>query len=171
MQSQDHGFKSNSGRGRWSLREGQLPHVADAISLFDQSWSETGKKGIIKCLLKSTSLDPEHAHTLRHVLALYQDDIIDIANPDHPSSASNHATEPSNADEMVLNMQEARDILSREASQHSQLSCPYDESRLQGSANEIQIQQIFDISKEASQEVTKQQTAEVNDYVVINASI
>ncbi len=44
----ENGFKNNSGRGRWGLREGQLPHVADANNIFNESWSQTGQMSIQK---------------------------------------------------------------------------------------------------------------------------
>ena len=49
----EHGFKNNSGRGSWRLREGQLPHIADAINIIDEFWSQTGQISIPKCWIKS----------------------------------------------------------------------------------------------------------------------
>ena len=54
--SRNHNFKNDSQRGINGLREGQLPHVADAIQLFDYSWNQTAKATILKCWIKSKCL-------------------------------------------------------------------------------------------------------------------
>eukprot|EP00171_Calliarthron_tuberculosum_P000673 IDg673t1 len=78
LQSPDHGFKDNSGRGRWGVREGQLPHVADAISIFNQSWTGTSSNSIIKCWIKSTCLAHEHNQALYQKLHDSEEIMIDL---------------------------------------------------------------------------------------------
>ena len=54
--SGNHNFKNDSQRGHYGLREGQLPHVADAIQLFNDSWNQTTNATALKCWIKSKSL-------------------------------------------------------------------------------------------------------------------
>ncbi len=56
LQGSDHGFRSNSARGRYGLREGQVPHIADAINLMDRSWNDVSVCDVINCWIKSTCL-------------------------------------------------------------------------------------------------------------------
>ena len=45
----DSPFKINSGRGKWGLEEGQLPHMADAMNLFNKAWNLTSCQSVLKC--------------------------------------------------------------------------------------------------------------------------
>ena len=54
--SGNHNFKNDSQRGLYDLIEGQLPHVADAIRLFDDSCNQTTKATVLKCWIKSKCL-------------------------------------------------------------------------------------------------------------------
>ncbi len=58
MQEANHGFKSNSGNGRWRLRQGQLPHVAGAMRLMDSAWDEITLPDIINCCIRGQCLPP-----------------------------------------------------------------------------------------------------------------
>ena len=50
---------SDSERGMCGIREGQLPHVGDAMNLFNEAWSLTRRLTVIKCCVKSICL-PEN---------------------------------------------------------------------------------------------------------------
>ncbi len=49
LQGSDHGFRSNSARGRYALRESQVPHILDAINLMDRSWNDVSVCDVINC--------------------------------------------------------------------------------------------------------------------------
>ena len=61
-------FKINLGRGKWGLEEGQLPHVADAIKLFNKAWSLTSHQYEIKCWLKCEIIGVNQLNQLRSIL-------------------------------------------------------------------------------------------------------
>ncbi len=67
-------FPLTSGNGKWGLREGQLPHIGDAIELFNQSWSGVSKTIIIKCWLKSECLGEDHTSNLKQKIELLNSD-------------------------------------------------------------------------------------------------
>ena len=52
-------FRSDSQRGMYGVREGQLLHIGDAMNLFNEAWSMTRRSIIIKWWLKSLGL-PEN---------------------------------------------------------------------------------------------------------------
>lgn len=43
---------ADNGIRKWGLYEGHLPHVADAINLFDEAWRHTSRASDIKCWIK-----------------------------------------------------------------------------------------------------------------------
>ena len=49
-------FKDNTERGKWGVREGQLPHIADTMELFDKSWRIISQGSILRSWLKITCL-------------------------------------------------------------------------------------------------------------------
>ena len=74
------GFPDSSRRGLYGLREGQLAHVADAISLMNASWSRVSKCCIMKCWIKSTCLAGEHDHVLRQHIQREHGTLIDLTS-------------------------------------------------------------------------------------------
>ncbi len=64
----DNGYRSTSGNGRYGLREGQLPHVADGMLLMDAAWENVSKKTIVNCWLKSKCLPTEHVSYLKGLI-------------------------------------------------------------------------------------------------------
>ena len=67
-QQEDHGFKENSGRGKYGLREGHSPHVADAISLMNEAWEYVSQRNVCKCWIKSKCLHDMHVFTLQQAI-------------------------------------------------------------------------------------------------------
>ena len=57
-------FPETSRHGLYGLREVQLAHVANAISLMNTAWSRASKSCIMKCWIKSTYLSGVHDHVL-----------------------------------------------------------------------------------------------------------
>eukprot|EP00171_Calliarthron_tuberculosum_P023769 IDg23769t1 len=51
-QTEDLDLEETTGRGRWGLWDGQIPHVADAIYLFDEAWKRSSNVSVIKCWAK-----------------------------------------------------------------------------------------------------------------------
>ena len=51
--SGNHNFKNDSRCGLYYLIKGLLPHVADAIQLFHDSWNQITKATVLKCWIKS----------------------------------------------------------------------------------------------------------------------
>lgn len=81
MQGDINLFKTNTERGRWGLREGQIASVASSIRLFDQSWKKTSRESIIKSWLKSNWLAIQHEWEVKSILCNGDDDMIDIFGP------------------------------------------------------------------------------------------
>ena len=75
----NHGIQSTTGRGKWGLEEGQLPHIGDAMKLFNQSWSSISKTSIMKCWIKSECLGTMHVMHLNSMLtSSAEDSTVDI---------------------------------------------------------------------------------------------
>ena len=67
LQDPKNGFKASTGNGRYGLREGQLPHVDDAMALLDQTWEAVSKDDIINCWPKSQCLPSEHVDIVKQI--------------------------------------------------------------------------------------------------------
>lgn len=67
-QSSFHNFKNSSSRGRFGLNEGLLPHVADAIHVFNVAWKSISKLTITKCWLKAEILPLAHREALKRLV-------------------------------------------------------------------------------------------------------
>lgn len=112
MKTPNYGFKDNSGRGRWWVREGQLPHVADAICILNQFWSCYSSKSIIKCWVKSTCLSPEHDQALKQKLQDSEENFIDMSGPvSNQDSGINAANSNTTNLHQAVSAKEARDIV------------------------------------------------------------
>ena len=70
-------------RGFHEIRDGQLPHVRDAMDIFNESWRQTKRATIIKCWMKSECLDEEKAQKCESIFKELQnseDPFIDLTN-------------------------------------------------------------------------------------------
>ena len=76
-----HNFPSSSSHGKYGLEEGQLSHVADAIRLFDLSWSSITHTTIVKCWLKAVILPEEHVSVLKNTIRQIQGPVVDLTSP------------------------------------------------------------------------------------------
>ena len=74
----NHSFKNDTGRGKWGLKEGQLPHVADAITLFNDAWMRTTKQTILKCWVKSQCLPLVHRDNACQLIRASSEPMIDL---------------------------------------------------------------------------------------------
>lgn len=61
-------FPASNDRGRLGLKHGFLPHVGDAIDLYDESWSATTRESVVRCWMKSSCLPDIHMSSLRAIL-------------------------------------------------------------------------------------------------------
>ena len=72
-------FSSDSGNGKYGIREGNLSHVADAMSIFDDAWSETFRFTVIKCWIKSKCLGACRTQYFNSIIqSATTDDDVDI---------------------------------------------------------------------------------------------
>ncbi len=46
-------FPASSQRGMLGIQHGFLPHVGDAMTIFDEAWAETSRVTVMKCWIKS----------------------------------------------------------------------------------------------------------------------
>ena len=70
---------NDSGNGRYGIREGQLPHVADAMVLFNNAWSAVSRMAICEFWIKSECLGVQHTQSLQSVIqSLSLDDDVNI---------------------------------------------------------------------------------------------
>ena len=60
-------FKASTGNGKYGLREGQLPHVADAMTLLHQTWETVWNLDMINCWLKSKFLPSEYVDIVNQI--------------------------------------------------------------------------------------------------------
>ena len=78
-------FPSRSSKGCYGIREGQLPHVADAIVMFNDAWSTVSRLTVLKFWVKSQCLDERHTqcfNSLIQNLTAADDVDIDLTVPD-----------------------------------------------------------------------------------------
>ena len=61
-------FRSDSQRGMYSIREGQLPHVEDEMNLFNEARSMTRRSTAINCWVKSMCLQENICIEARELL-------------------------------------------------------------------------------------------------------
>ena len=66
--SSDIVFPSTSGNGKYGVREGHVPHVADAVEIFNKAWSSTKRITICKFWIKSECLGFQHSGSLKHLI-------------------------------------------------------------------------------------------------------
>ena len=72
-------FPNDSGNGRYGIRESQLPHVADAMVLFNDAWSAVSRMTICKCSIKSECLGVQYTQSFQSFIrSLTVDDSFDI---------------------------------------------------------------------------------------------
>ena len=63
----EHKFPPTSNSGLLGIRDGHLPHVGDAMYMFNEAWSRTSKSTILKCCIKSKYFNEDqvqHAKSL-----------------------------------------------------------------------------------------------------------
>lgn len=80
VQERDDSNITSSNRGTSGLNEGRLPHIADAISLFDSCWGSIEPNCIMKCWLKSGILPESHATFLKRKLMESDGPTIDLTH-------------------------------------------------------------------------------------------
>ena len=80
-----------SEQGKWGLQQGHLPHVGDAMTIFDEAWSATSKETVIKCWIKSQCLPPAYVEKARDILLAPRGEEIQL-NLDEPISQSTSET-------------------------------------------------------------------------------
>ena len=197
--SGEHQFKDSSGRGRWGIREGQLPHIADAISTFNESWNETTQECVLKCWMKSKCLPDTHVREAKRILQSMQEDIIDVTS-DTPRLVP--TTEISTQLDQPINESLAQEIYDASlfsrfntsscpvleeyikeiascdtaAECHSVLNspAPYDEERIQDTLTDAEVQELFDKCSEGNQSTSEENAEELlksNFYHEILSSI
>ena len=63
-------FPESSERGKWGLNDGHLPHVGDAITLFDEAWGTMSRCTVLKCWIKSSCLSPMQCSEAKQILQM-----------------------------------------------------------------------------------------------------
>ena len=59
--------------GRAGIKEGRLPHIADAMDLMDTVWESISARMVIHCWIKSECLPAEHVMALKELASLTGD--------------------------------------------------------------------------------------------------
>ena len=83
-------FPNGSSNGNFGIREGQLPHVADAIAMFNDAWSAVSRVTVMKCWVKSQCLGAQHTQCLNSLIENFtaaNDVDIDLTVPDNRVSS------------------------------------------------------------------------------------
>ena len=78
--TRDNGFKNSIGKRQDGLEQGHLPHVADAIKIFDQSGRSIEERNIWKCRLKARILPTCHVMYLKRKLQNLEGAIVDCTD-------------------------------------------------------------------------------------------
>ena len=76
--------RSDSQYGMYGIHEGQLPHVGDAMNLFNEAWGMTRRSTVTKCWVKSMCLPENLRIEARELLEsiLPSESLIDLTSPD-----------------------------------------------------------------------------------------
>ena len=86
----NHSFKPKSANGKWGIQDGLLPHVGDAIMLFNSAWSMMSRTEVIKCWMKSDCLGNMHQGQSTNLLSILQENNdVDIDLTDASCNARN----------------------------------------------------------------------------------
>ena len=85
-------FHNGSSNGNYGIREGQLPHVADAIVMFNDAWSEVSRVTVLKYWVKIQCLGEQHTQYLNSLIENFTAvDDIDIDRTIPESRMSNES--------------------------------------------------------------------------------
>ena len=72
--SGSHSFPENSGGGKHGLRDGYMPHIGDAMHLFNYCWSKTKARTIARCWMKSDCLSYLQVQQFEQICHDYSND-------------------------------------------------------------------------------------------------
>ena len=61
-------WQKDAEHGKWGIQDGQLPHVGDAMQLFNRSWNALSPKTVIKCWIKRNCLAEGQVEDLNSTL-------------------------------------------------------------------------------------------------------
>ncbi len=67
--SGDHQFLSSSNSGKFGLRNGHLPHVGNAVAMFNDSWTMIKKKTVLKRWVKTQCLSENQVQSTNNFIA------------------------------------------------------------------------------------------------------
>eukprot|EP00171_Calliarthron_tuberculosum_P011297 IDg11297t1 len=151
MQESRNNFKSTTGNGIYGIKEGQMPHVRDAINFIDTAWAKVPVSAIVRCWLKSKCLALAHEHKLRKLLPANNSSVLIEEKPIDTEEARqllcgrsllNLSPIPDSPLVDLINDVNAYDSPS---SMHTIINNPApDERRLQGGLAASEIQDLFD---------------------------
>ena len=114
-------FTEDSGRGKWGIREGQLPHVADAMEMFTEFWNALSRNSILRCWKKSQCLSETHITEVTSIINGATDgdeDIIDLTEGRALDFTSADAT-----DDTIVS-EELAETIRASLAQHRYLDAP-----------------------------------------------
>jgi len=95
-QQEGHGYKDSTGQGKWGIREGQLPHVGDAIRMFNEVWEQTSNIEVMKCWLKAECLPTVHTQELRRQISESEEPTLDLTSGHAVDVPTSNVLEPAN---------------------------------------------------------------------------
>ena len=182
----NHQFKSNSGQGKWGLQDGQLPHVGDAIMLFDESWRQTKRSTVLKCWMKSQCLSRDLVAVLQHELNCLlgvHEDTIDMTSGAGTSfnneNAVEHVVDQATAARIHADLQSHRYLERPETPLNEVLAevedictanelllamntpAPFDHEATRNEIADREIQSLFDKHRQSQQGETRSSTEEI----------
>ena len=64
----EHDFPLNSQHGQWGVNNGYLPHVADAMTMFNKAWSKLLPSSVVNCWSKSQFLSMIQVAQAREII-------------------------------------------------------------------------------------------------------
>ena len=79
----NHQFKESFGRGNLEMREGQLPHVADVMQMFNEAWRMTSRTSVLRCWVESQCFSTTQILQARSILQQLTNEsepILDLVN-------------------------------------------------------------------------------------------
>ena len=66
--SGEHHFPPTSNIEKWVVTDGHLPHVGDAMFIFNEAWRKTSRSTILKCWIKSKCLSEMQVQDANNIL-------------------------------------------------------------------------------------------------------
>ena len=114
-------YTADTGRGKWGVCEGQLPHFADAMEMFNEACRALSRTTVFCCWTKSSCLHPQHVNIANNVTSQQTGatgELINLTN-NHGASISN-----SNASGISVTSDKNSGLIFAALAQHKYLDCP-----------------------------------------------